>query len=85
MWKEFKEETVKTLSRQYFPLEIQQALLRWQGELEQVQEIRCRLGRPLRLRLQSGGGRTVLGKIFATARRRKKQHIVQRAVSQNLL
>ena len=54
------EETVKTLSRQYFPLEIQQALLRWQGELEQVQEIRCRLGRPLRLRLQGGGERTVL-------------------------
>lgn len=46
------EEQICTIIQQYFPSELQQMLLRYEPLFSEVQEIRCRIERPLVLRLR---------------------------------
>lgn len=68
------EEQVKQIVRQYFPLELQQQIFRYGQELEQVQEIRCRIERPLLLRLGQGQERLVTERLSMA----QLQHLVSR-------
>ncbi len=46
------EEKLYTLIQQYFPLELQQSMFRYESLFSEVQEIRCRIERPMVLRLR---------------------------------
>lgn len=48
------EKAVRQIVQQYFPPELQQNMLQQTQRLGAVQEIRCRIGQPLLLRLQQG-------------------------------
>lgn len=68
------EEQVKQIVGQYFPSELQQQIWRYGQELEQVQEIRCRVERPLLLRLGQGEERMVTEYLSIA----QLQHLVSR-------
>lgn len=68
------EEQVREIVGQYFPPELQRQIFRYQDELEYVQEIRCRTGQPLVLRLQRGQERVVTRVLSAM----EMQHLVSR-------
>ncbi len=68
------EEEVRKIVGQYFPPELQQQIWRYEQELGQVQEIRCRVERPLLLRLGQGKERMVTECLSTT----QLQHLVSR-------
>lgn len=67
-------EQVKQIAQQYFPAALQQMMLRYEAEFDAVQEIRCRIERPLILRLKQGEERLVAEQLSAI----QLQHVVSR-------
>ena len=67
-------EAVKEIVKQYFPQVIQQDMLRYELLFEDVQEIRCRVERPLILRLKQGLEQSVVERLTME----QMQHIVSR-------
>ncbi len=68
------EEQVREIVKQYFPIELQQLLLNYEMLLDEVQEIRCRVGRALLLRLRQGKEQIVAERMTSG----QMQHIVSR-------
>ncbi len=65
---------VSEIIKQYFPADLQQALLRYEPLFGDVQEIRCRVERPLMLRLKQGGEQIAAEHMTAA----QMQHVVSR-------
>ena len=68
------EETVGMLIKQYFPAELQQKMLRLEPVFDEVQEIRCRVERPLVFRLRQNREERITERLSA----RELHHIVDR-------
>ena len=68
------EEKLYTLIQQYFPSELQQSMLRYESLFSEVQEIRCRIERPLVLRLRQNREQSVAERLTA----HQLHHIVDR-------
>jgi stage III sporulation protein AA len=68
------EEQIGTIIQQYFPSELQQMLLRYEPLFSEVQEIRCRIERPLVLRLRQNREQIVIERLTA----HQLHHIVDR-------
>ena len=68
------EINIKQIVEQYFPAGLRQALLEHEMEFDEVQEIRCRIERPLILRLKQGKERMVADRLSED----QLQHIVSR-------
>ena len=69
-----KEGQVKEIVMQYFPQNLHQLFLRYESEFDDVQEIRCRVERPLILRMKHGTERIVSERLAM----QQIQHIVSR-------
>ena len=67
-------EQVKQIAQQYFPAALEQMMLRYESEFDAVQEIRCRIERPLILRLKQGEERLAAEQLSAM----QLQHVVSR-------
>lgn len=68
------KETVGMLIKQYFPAELQQKMLRLEPVFDEVQEIRCRVERPLVFRLRQNREEQITERLSA----RELHHIVDR-------
>ncbi len=67
-------EAVREIVKQYFPEELQRQLLMQEMLFDEVQEIRCRVERPLMLRLRQGREKIVTERMTAA----QLQHVVSR-------
>ena len=67
-------EQVMEIVRQYFPPVLQRQILQLERDLPEVQEIRCRIGGPLLLRLRQGQERLAAERLTAE----EMQHLVSR-------
>lgn len=67
-------EQVMEIVRQYFPPVLQRQILRLERDLPEVQEIRCRIGGPVLLRLRQGQERLVAERLSVE----DMQHLVSR-------
>ncbi len=68
------EEQIRTLIQQYFPVQLQQKMLRYEPLFCEVQEIRCRIERPLVFRLRQNREQPITEKLSAL----EMHHIVDR-------
>lgn len=67
-------EQVEQLLNSYFPLEVQKAIFQQSGNLDEVQEIRCRLERPIYLRMKQNREYKVMDRLTTA----QMQHIISR-------